>query len=156
MSSPRPSTYDAMQIITKAVESGSLQSGTDVRWSGAHITVSIETLNYYHPEFRDIRLMAELFAVSFPDGQTRRLYCVGKPNKRYKVPAKDRIEYRARLANGTIILNYVAEHECREYRGVASNSEQPIWECSGCRRQLTITECRKLGFLPPLVKGRRP
>ena len=155
MNTLKPTTYEAMQIITKAVESGSLLRGADVRWSGAHISVSIETLNYYHPEFRDIRLMAELFAVSFPGGHVRRLYCTGKPNKRYKIPAKDRIEYRAPLGNGTIILNYVAEHECREFRGTASKTEQQVWECAGCRRQLTITECRKLGFMPPLIRRKK-
>ena len=161
MSIPKPDTFRAMAILSEAIKSGSLPSNTSVHWDGPHITVTIDTQDYYRPDFKEMRLMSELFATSFWGGKTRRMQCIHKGKPRRKIPAKDRMEYRAGLANGNIMLRFVAEHECREYRGFTTGSsvaggENPGWTCSGCGRQLTITESRKLGLLPPLVKGRKP
>lgn len=161
MSAPRPDTHRGIEIISEAIKTGSLPSNTEVRWSGPHITVTIDTQDYYRPDYKEMRLMSELFATSFWGGKTRRLQCIHRGKPRRKIPAKDRMEYRTGLANGTILLRYVAEHECREFRGSASSGsvaggENPVWVCCGCGRQLTITESRKLGLLPPLVKGRKP
>lgn len=157
MSDPKADPHSAIEFISQAIKSGSLPSSTDVHWSSAsYITVTIDTHNYYRPDFREVRLMAELFATTFVGGETRRLQCIhrGKPSR--KIPAKDRMEYRAPLTHGTILLRYVSEHECRSFRGSAAAGEQPTWECRGCGGRLTITECRKLGLLPALVKGRKP
>jgi hypothetical protein len=161
MTSPRQNTTSAVEFISQAVKAGSLPSNTGVRWSGPHITVTIDTRDFYHPDYREGRLMAELFATTFPGGKTRRLQCISKPRPRWKVKAKDRMEYRASLGNGNIVLRYVAEHECQDYRGSASSGsiaggENPVWVCCGCGRQLNVTECRKLGLIPPLVRGRKP
>lgn len=156
MSIPAPDTFSGIGILSSAIKSGSLPSNADVRWSANYITVTIDTQDYYRPDFKEMRLMSELFATSFPGGETRRLQCISKPKARYKIPAKDRMEYRAPLANGHIMLRFVAEHECQGFRGTAGPGDKPEWTCRGCGRRLTITECRKLGLLPPLVKGRKP
>jgi hypothetical protein len=161
MTTPKADINGAIATISEAIKSGSLPSNTEVRWSGPHITVTIDTQDYYRPDFKEMRLMSELFATSFSGGETRRMQCIHRGKPRRKIPAKDRMEYRAGLAHGTILLRYVAEHECREFRGSASSGsaaggENPEWNCRGCGRRLTITESRRLGLLPPLVKGRKP
>lgn len=153
---PKLDTYAALELISQAVKAGSLPSNTDVHWNANFVTVTIDTWDYYRPDFNEIRLMSELFATSFWGGETRRLQCIHKGDKRRKIPAKDRMEYRAPLANGNIMLRFVAEHECSDFRGNLNRGETPAWTCRGCGRQLTITESRKRGLLPPLVKGRKP
>lgn len=156
MTIPKPDTHRAIEIISDVIKSGSLPSNTEVRWSGPHITVTIDTQDYYRPDFKEMRLMSELFATCFWGGEPRRMHCIHKGKPSRKIPAKDRMEYRAGLSNGTILLRYVAEHECQGFRGSAGTGDQPSWECRGCGRRLTVIESRKRGLLPPLVKGRKP
>jgi hypothetical protein len=67
-------------------------------------------------------------------------------------PLADRAEYRVSIEGVLVVLAYYVTHEHERYAGHIGTDGKPEWRCTGCRKRITVTESRRLGLLPPLVR----
>jgi hypothetical protein len=87
----------------------------------------------------------------FPGGNHRVIGGRASGGQRRR-PFFDSGEYRVRVLNVAVEFAYPTAHTHSGYYGQAGKEGKPEWRCIGCRQRITITEARKLGLLPPLVR----
>jgi hypothetical protein len=138
----------ALRTLAGAIDAGQLPDDTTLRLSGRVVEVDLPN-TFYRRSFEDHERWAEQVRMMFPGGTNRRMGTQHRGDKRRRILASDRADYRVKIGNHVlIVVEYVIPHEHQSYRGELNNGK-PKWICIGCRQPITITEARRLGLLPP-------
>jgi hypothetical protein len=137
----------ALRTLAGAIDAGQLPEHTRLELAGKTVSVWLPQ-DFYLRSFDEHEQWAERVRAMFPDGRNNRLHINHRGDKRRRILASDRAEYRAWPGEFVLMLHYVVPHEHQGYRGEVVNGN-PKWICTGCRQPITITEARRLGLLPP-------
>lgn len=134
----------------------------DVIWPDALVTfdggrVDVKpwrTWMLTQPELEKIRERVDRIESEFPGGEHKVQAGRASGGTRGR-PFFDQATYRVNVLDVALTIEYRVPHTHSTYSGSVGRDGVPEWRCNGCRQRITVTAARKLGLLPPLVKGRK-
>lgn len=149
-------TYGVVRSILDLMAADIIWPDAIVRFNSGYVEVRPwRSWTLTEKDLGDIAGRMARIEEQFPGGEHQVIRGRASGGQRRR-PFFDSGEYSVKVLSVSIEFSYPTVHAHKGYYGQAGTGGTPEWRCSGCRQRITTTEARKLGLLPPLVKGRKP